>query len=62
MISVPVMSPGIKSGVNWMRRKVKIHRFGQRPHHQRLGQPGNAFQQTVAAGENRDQQLLDDVS
>ncbi len=23
MISVPVISPGIKSGVNWIRRKVK---------------------------------------
>jgi hypothetical protein len=33
----------------------------QRADHQRLGQPGNPFQQTVAAGEDGGEDLLDDV-
>ena len=32
---------------------------GQRADHQRLGQPRHAFQQAMAAAEERDQQLLD---
>ena len=53
------MSEGIRSGVNWMRLKRQVQRVGQRVDHQRLGQAGHADQQAVAAGEDRDQQLLE---
>ena len=59
MISVPVMSAGIRSGVNWMRLNDRFSDAGQRADHQRLGQAGHAFQQAVAAAEEGDQQLLD---
>ena len=58
-ISVPVMSAGIRSGVNWMRWKLQVEQLGQRPHQQRLGQPGRAGQQAVPARQHRGQQLID---
>ena len=62
MTSVPVMSDGIRSGVNWMRLKLTASGdVGQRADHQRLGQAGHAFEQAVAAGEDGDEQLLDDL-
>ena len=39
---------------------AQVQGVGQRVDHQRLGQPGHADQQAVAAGEDRDQQLLED--
>ena len=39
--------------------KSEMHRIGQRAHHQGLGQARHSFEQTVTAGENRNQQLLD---
>ena len=60
--SVPVMSDGIRSGVNWMRLNVERQRVGQRADHQRLGQARHADQQAVPAGEERDQQLLDHLA
>ena len=60
-MSVPVMSIGIRSGVNWMRLNLQRHRLGQLADHQRLGQPGHAHQQGVPAGEQADRQPLDDV-
>ena len=59
MISVPVMSAGIRSGVNWMRLNDRFERAAERADHQRLGQARHAFQQAMAAAEQRDQQLLD---
>ena len=53
------MSLGIRSGVNWMRLKFERQAIGQRADHQRLGQPGHAFEHAMAAGEDGDQQLLD---
>ena len=42
---------------------VEIQRqaFGQRADHQRLGQPRHSFENAVAAGEQADEQLLDDI-
>ena len=59
MISVPVMSLGIRSGVNWMRLKRERQRLGQGVDHQRLGQAGHADQQRVAAGQDGRQDPLD---
>ena len=55
------MSDGIRSGVNWMRLKASDSDLRQRGDHQRLGQAGHAFQDAVAAAEQRDEQLLDDL-
>jgi hypothetical protein len=57
-MSVPVMSDGIRSGVNWIRRNGQVHRLPERADEQRLGQPGHALHQAVPAGEDRDQDLL----
>ena len=57
--SVPVMSAGMRSGVNWMRLKREVQRPAQRADHQRLGQPRHAFQQAMAPAEQRNQQFLD---
>ena len=42
--------------------ELQRQRIGQRADHQRLGQARHADQQAVAAGEDRDQQLLDHVA
>ena len=55
------MSAGIRSGVNWMRLNVEVEDLGERLDQQRLGQPGHAGDQAVAAGEQRDQHLIDDL-
>ena len=54
------MSDGSRSIVNWMRAKARSIVLRQRGDEQRLGQPGHALQQQVPAGEQRDQQPLDD--
>jgi hypothetical protein len=56
------MSAGIRSGVNWMRWNAEVQRLGQRRDEQRLGQAGHADEQAVAAGEQRGQQVLDDLA
>ncbi len=56
---MPVMSEGIRSGVNWMRRNSSDKRVGQRADQQRLGQARHAHQQAVPAGEHGHQQFLD---
>ena len=58
-ISVPVMSAGMRSGVNWMRWNFRWKICAMRFHEQRLGQPGRAGDQAMAAGEEGDEQLLD---
>ena len=62
MMLVPMMSAGIRSGVNWIRENVSSSAFRQRPDQQRLAQPGHAFEQHVAAGEQADQHVVDDVA
>ena len=57
---VPVMSDGIRSGVNWMRLKVTSRIWAIELTMQRLGQAGHADQQAVAAGEDGGEDLLDD--
>ena len=37
MMSVPVMSEGIRSGVNWMRLNSRPRMVREGPHQQRLG-------------------------
>ena len=56
---MPVMSAGIRSGVNWMRLNDSSSASGQRLDEQRLGQAGHADEQAVPAREQRDQQVLD---
>ena len=58
--SVPVMSAGVRSGVNWMRLKLRFERAAQGADHQRLGQARHAFQQAMPAAEEADQQFFDD--
>ena len=59
MMSVPVMSDGIRSGVNWMRRKLRPSASRQRAHQQRFRGARHARDQAMAADEERDQNLLD---
>ena len=39
----------------------RVDRLGERSHRERLGQPGHALEQHVAAGEQADQQPVDHV-
>ena len=59
---VPVMSEGIRSGVNWIRLKPTSRIRAIELTIKRLGQPGDADQQDVAPGEDRRQDLLDDLA
>ena len=53
------MSEGIRSGVNWIRLKVRFSASASVWIISVLARPGHADQQAVAAGEDRDQQLLE---
>ncbi len=55
------MSIGIRSGVNWIRLKLNSKVWARLLTSKRLGQPGHAHQQRVAAGEQAHRQLLDHV-
>ena len=61
MTSVPVMSEGIRSGVNWMRLKREVEGLGEAGDEEGLGEAGDADEQGVAAGEDGDEDLLDDL-
>ena len=61
MTSVPVMSAGIRSGVNWMRLKSSDRHLASVLIISVLARPGHAFEDAVAPAEQRDQQLLDDL-
>ena len=61
MMSVPVMSDGIRSGVNWMRLNFRSSTCASVCDEQRLGQPRHADQDAVAADEEREQHLLEHV-
>ena len=58
-ISVPVMSAGIRSGVNWMRWNLRWKISRDAFDEQRLGQARRAGDQAMAAGKQGDEQLLD---
>ena len=53
------MSAGIRSGVNWMRLKLRSRISASVRTSSVLARPGHAGQQAVPAGEQRDQQLID---
>ena len=59
MISVPVMSLGIRSGVNWIRRELQVQGLGQRRDGQRLRQARHADRQAMSPREDADEHLLD---
>ena len=59
-ISEPMMSEGSRSTVNWMRAKWRSIVLDRTATKQRLGQARHALKQQVAAGEEGDQQPLDD--
>ena len=60
-MSVPVMSEGIMSGVNWMRRNERLEIRATVLTSSVLASPGTPTSKHVAAGEQADEQLLDDV-
>ena len=60
MMSVPVTSVGIRSGVNWMRLNVSPS-ASRGAHEQSLRGARHAGDQAVAADEQREQQVLDDL-
>ena len=57
-----MISEGIRSGVNWMRLKLSPRVSAGRLDHQRFAEPGNAFDQNMAAAKERGQELSDDVA
>ena len=56
---VPVMSEGIRSGVNWIRLKSMSRIWASVLTISVLARPGHAHQQAVAAGEDGGEDLLD---
>ena len=52
MMLVPMMSPGIRSGVNWIR---------ERPDEEGLAEARHALEQHMAAGKQADQHVRDDL-
>ena len=61
MMSVPVMSDGIRSGVNWMRLNFRSSTRAIEWMSSVLARPGHADDQAVAADEQRQQHLVDDL-
>jgi hypothetical protein len=61
MMSVPVMSDGIRSGVNWMRLNLRSSTRASEWMSSVLASPGTPDDEAVAADEQREQHLADDV-
>jgi hypothetical protein len=59
--SVPVMSLGIRSGVNWIRLKLQVSARASVEISSVLASPGTPDEQRVPAAEDRHQELLDDL-
>ena len=57
---VPTRSAGIKSGVN-CTREVQVQCFRDRPHEQSFAEAGDAFEQHLAAGNQRAERAFDNV-
>ena len=55
------MSEGIRSGVNWMRRAFEAEHGAERVDQLGLGEAGHADHEAVAAGQDGDQRVLDDL-
>ena len=56
------MSEGMRSGVNWMRLNSSVEHVGEGVDEQRLGEPGHADEEAVAAREEGDEQVLDHLA
>ncbi len=56
---VPVMSAGIRSGVNWIRLN-QVEHIADRAHQPGLAETGHALEQDVTAGKQRDQDFAHD--
>ena len=56
---MPVMSLGIRSGVNWMRLNSRASDCASDCTIKRLGQARHALQDAMPAGEDGDQKLID---
>ena len=61
MTSVPVMSEGMRSGVNWMRLNLRLRTRARVEIMRVLARPGTPDEQAVAAGEHGDQEVVDDI-
>ena len=59
---VPVMSAGIRSGVNWIRLKVQSMTSAMVRTSSVLPEAGHALEQDVAVGEQAGQRLADEVA
>ena len=59
---MPVMSAGIRSGVNWMRLKVQSMTSRDRADEQRLAQARDALEQDVAVREQPDEGVADELA
>ncbi len=62
MMFVPMMSDGIRSGVNWMRLNFRSSTWLSVRTSSVLPRPGHAFEQGVAADEQARQDAVDDVA
>ena len=60
MMSMPVMSEGIRSGVNWIRRNSRSSVRARVRAIKVLPNPGTPRKQDVAAAEQADQHVVDD--
>ena len=61
MMFVPMMSAGIRSGVNWMRLKSRSSASASVRTSSVLPRPGTPFEQRVAADEQAGQHAVDDL-
>ena len=57
---MPVMSAGIRSGVNWIRLNAAVDDVGDRADEHRLAEAGHALEQDVAVGQEPGQGLADE--
>ena len=59
---MPVMSAGIRSGVNWIAVERAVDDVGDRPDEHRLAEAGHALEQDVAVREQPGQGLADQLA
>ncbi len=48
--------------MNWMRLKAQVQALGERADRKRLGQAGNAFEQHVSAGQEAEDEPIDELA
>ena len=61
MMFVPMMSAGMRSGVNWIRENDEVEALGERLDQEGLAQARHALEQDVAAGEHAREHVGDDL-